>query len=294
VAVRRAAPLNVRLLLLALRAASAAAAIVPRQTVAEPICRLAGVVWYVLAPAARAAVRDNLRHVLDREPGVAEIVSVFQNGVLNYWDTFAIPHLSQRDVIDLVDAHGTEHIDAARAKGRGVILAGAHLGSVALAAQILPALGYPMVGLLEPIEPPEVYEFFASQRQAFGARLLPAGAPAVRELLQALKRNELLGLVTDRDVTGSGPTVQFFDAPTQFPDGAAALSVRTGAPVIIAISARKAKGRFDASFEPLPPVALTGDARADVLAVTRAIAKRLQYHIVSHPDQWTVFQKRWP
>ena len=32
----------------------------------------------------------------------------------------------------------------------------------------------------------------------------------------------------------------------------------------------------------------------DVLRLTAAIAQRLEYHIATHPEQWTVFQTRWP
>jgi KDO2-lipid IV(A) lauroyltransferase len=293
VAVKQATPLSTRLLIWALELASAVAGVVPR-TVAEPPCRLAGVIWYLTAPAARAAVRDNLRHVLGHAATRRQEVAVFQNGVLNYWDTLAIPHLSPRAVLDLVDIHGREHIDAALTAGRGVIMASAHLGSVAFVGQILPALGYPTMGLLEPLDPPELYEFFARQRQALGARLLPASSGAVRELLHALRRNEVLGLVTDRDVTGTGPRMLVFDAVTRFPDGVAALSLRTGAPILIAVCTRRRNGRFDAWIEPLPSVQLTGDSKADVLAVTQSVVKRLEYHIANHPDQWTVFQKRWP
>jgi len=74
----------------------------------------------------------------------------------------------------------------------------------------------------------------------------------------------------------------------------AALAVRTGAPILIAIATRRPDGRFDALFEPLPTVELTGDPKVDVLRLTQAIARRLEYHIASHPEQWTVFQKRWP
>jgi lauroyl/myristoyl acyltransferase len=214
--------------------------------------------------------------------------------MLNYWDTLAIPHFSLRGILDLVDVHGAEHIAAAHRGGKGVIVASAHLGSVALAGQILPALGYATIGLLEPFEPPEAYAFFANQRQSQGARLLPSGTSALRELLLALHRGEVIGLVTDRDVTGSGPTIDFFGAPTTFPDGAAALSVRTGAPILVAVAIRKPDGRFDALIEPLPAIVKTTDKKADVLQVTRNLASSLEYHIANHPEQWTVFQERWP
>lgn len=291
---QRLAPLSTRILLLALRGASAATATLPRYPLGDRVSRAAGTAWFVSAPAARAAVRDNLRHVLGRQPSHAEIVRVFQNGALNYWDTLAIPHYSAAQIRALVDLRGSEHIDRARAGGRGAICATAHLGSVSLAGQILPALGYPMTGLLEPLEPPELYEFFARRRQALGARMLPVGTPALRELLLALRRNEVLGLVSDRDVTGTGPIIPFFGAPTRFPDGAAALSVRTGAPILVAVALRKARGLFDGFIEPLPPLEGTGDAKRDVLQLTQAVAKRLEYYVGNHPEQWTVFQRRWP
>jgi KDO2-lipid IV(A) lauroyltransferase len=219
---------------------------------------------------------------------------VFHHGALNCWDTFAIPRFSHAQILDLVDLHGVEHIDAARAAGHGVICASAHLGSVAFVGQILPSLGYPTVGVLEPLEPPELYEFFARQRQALGSRLLPAGPAAVRELLAALRRNEVVGLVTDRDISGSGPIIPFLGAPTRFPDGAAALSLRTDAPILIAVAVRRPRGRFEAWIEPLPPVARTGDRRRDVRALTQAMAGRLGYYVANHPEQWTVFQRRWP
>jgi KDO2-lipid IV(A) lauroyltransferase len=255
---------------------------------------LAGAAWYLSAPAARAAVRDNLRHVLAREPTRAEIVRVFHNGALNYWDTFAIPHFTPTQILHLVDLHGVEHIESARAVGRGVICVTAHLGSVAFVGQVLPALGFPTTSVLEPLQPPELYEFFAQRRQAQGARMLPLGTSTARQLLLALRRNEVIGLVSDRDVTGTGPIVPFFGAPTRFPDGAASLSLRTGAPILVAVAVRKAGGRFDGWIEPLPPVARTGDTREDVLQVTRAVAERLGYYVANHPEQWTVFQRRWP
>jgi KDO2-lipid IV(A) lauroyltransferase len=268
--------------------------VVPRQTFAEPICRVVGALWYLSRADAREAVRDNLCHILGREPRRAEVARVFHHGALNYWDTFALPHFTLPQLMKLVDIHGRKHIDAALAQGKGAIFASAHLGSVAFVGQVLPALGYPVVGVVEQFDPPEVFDFFARQREALGTRLLPAGPAAVRELLRALRRNELVGLVTDRDVAGTGPVISFFGAPTRFPDGAAALSLRTGAPILIAVAARMSDGRFNAWVEPLPSVERSGDTKKDVERLTTAVAERLQYYVANHPEQWTVFQRRWP
>jgi KDO2-lipid IV(A) lauroyltransferase len=273
---------------------SAATGVLPRRAVGEPVCRIAGNVWFATAPRARAAVRDNLRHILGREPSDDLIRQVFMHGALNYWDTLALSHLDRTQLRSLVRLDGVEHIDAALAKGKGVILAGAHLGSISLVGQIIPAFGYTMIGLVEPIRPQRVYDFFVRQRQRLGLRLLPTSPAGLRELLAAARRNEVLGLITDRDVMDTGPFVRFFDAPARFPDGPAALSLRTGAPILPSVGVRQPDGRFVATIEPPLPVPETGDRKRDVVALTQAMALRLEYHIAKFPEQWTVFQRRWP
>jgi KDO2-lipid IV(A) lauroyltransferase len=275
-----------------LEAATVVAHVVPRSKTG-PLCRLFAAAWYAGAPGPRAAVRDNLAHVLGRPPTWREVLAVFETGALNYWDTLAISRFSAAQVQQLVRIHGLEHLDAALAAGRGAILVGAHLSSIGLASQALPANGYSLVGLLEPIQPPEVFEFFARQRQALGARLLPVSAGGLREVVAALRRGEVVALVTDRDVTGTGPVIDFFGQPTRFPEGAAALSVRTGAPVLPAYAVRRADGTFQAWIEPPLPIP-AGEAKAAARELTQAVARRLEYHIANHPEQWTVFQRRWP
>jgi KDO2-lipid IV(A) lauroyltransferase len=150
------------------------------------------------------------------------------------------------------------------------------------------------VALVEPIEPPEVFDFFTRQRAAFGGRLLPATPSSLRELLASLRRNELVGLVTDRDVTGTGLEIDFFGAPTRFADGAAALSIRTGAPILPAVAVRRAGGKFEGWIEPPLPMPATSDTKVAVRDLTQAVAHRLEYYVANHPEQWTVFQTRWP
>jgi lauroyl/myristoyl acyltransferase len=283
-----------RLIVSGLEALSRATGVLPRRAVGEPLCTLAGTLWYLGAPAARAAVRDNLQHITGRTPSNRLVRAVFVHGALNYWDTLAITQVSREQLLSIVDMHGREHIDSALAAGRGVILAGAHLGSVSLVGQIVPALGYPMTALVEQIRPQRLYDFFAGQRQRFGLTVLPAGGAAVRALLTALHRNEVLGLVTDRDVTGTGPMVRFFDATTQFADGPAVLALRTGAPILPAVVVRKARARFDAIIEPPVEFIASDDNKRNVMELTQSMAKRLQYHVGTHPEQWTVFQNRWP
>jgi KDO2-lipid IV(A) lauroyltransferase len=281
-----------RALVAALGALSLVTGRIPRAR-AERWCRLAGWVWYLAAPRTRAAVRSNLRHALGREPRPGTVRTVFDYGTLNYWDTLSIPSLGAAGVDNLVHLNGLHHIDDARARGRGVLVVGAHVGSIALAVQAL-AVRYPVTGVVEEIKPPELLHFWLDQRSALGLRLVAAGPGAVRVLLTALRRNEVVVIVSDKDVNGTGAYVEFFGEEAMLPDGPAALALRTGAVMLSATTWRRPDGRIEARVESPLDVVRTGDTAADRQALTQAMARRLEYHVASHPEQWTVFEQRWP
>lgn len=290
---RRGARLRVRLTLALLRVALWATRVVRRAT-AERLCRVAGWCWWLGAPAARSAVTANLRQILGHAPSRAMVREVFFHGALNYWDILALPQLSPVEVGELVESTGWEHVDRALERGKGVVMVTAHLSSVSLGSQLIALHGYPVTAVLEPIDPPEVYELLARLRETHGVRFRPLGPQAAREVLAALRANQVAGLVSDRDVLGTGPSINFFGAPTSFPDGAAVLSLRTGAAVIPAIVWRRPDGRFQGVVGPPVEALRTGSTREDTRALLEAIARRLEYHVAAHPEQWTVFQRRWP
>jgi KDO2-lipid IV(A) lauroyltransferase len=259
----------------------------------ERWCRLAGRIWYLAAPHSREAVRSNLRHVLGREPRPATVRTVFEYGILNYWDTLSIPALGAAGVDRLVHLDGLHHVDEALARGRGAIVVGAHVGSIALAVQAL-AVRYHVTGVVEEIKPPELLHFWLEQRSSLGLRLVAAGPQAVRVLLTALRRNEVVVIVSDKDVNATGAYVRFFGQDTLLPDGPAALALRTGAALLSAMTWRCPGGQVKGWVEPPLEMGRTGDAAADRRALTQAMARRLEYHVASHPEQWTVFEQRWP
>jgi KDO2-lipid IV(A) lauroyltransferase len=131
-------------------------------------------------------------------------------------------------------------------------------------------------------------------RGSYGIRPLPAGPSLLRAIVAALGRNEVVGLVFDRDVLGSGLPVTFFGAPTRLPAGAASLGLRTGAAVLPAYTVRRPGGRYLGWFEPPLPLVKTGDVRADIQLNTERITRSLETVIHRYPEQWTVFQPVWP
>ncbi len=232
--------------------------------------------------------------MLGRRPPEQLVRAVFRHGAQNYYDVLRLPHLAPEALQACIEVAGWEHLEAARAAGRGVLLVTAHLGSLSLVGQVLALHRCPASVVVEPLHPPALLDLLHGLRSAHGIRPLPAGPGLLRAIQTALANNEVVGLVSDRDVLGNGVEVTFFGAPTRLPGGAAGLALRTGAAVLPAFTARVARGRYRGWFE--PPLALerTGNVRADVQANTERVTRCLEAAIRRYPEQWTVFQPVWP
>jgi KDO2-lipid IV(A) lauroyltransferase len=178
--------------------------------------------------------------------------------------------------------------------GRGVIMALPHIGSWEWGGAWLALQGYPMTSVAEPLDPPAMYDWFVSQREAMGLTIVSLGADASTALLRVLRAGRLVGLLCDRDIVGNGVDVEFFGERTTMPGGPALLALRTGA-VVLPTAVYSGPGR-DHMAVIMPPVEVvrTDSLRDDVGRVTQLIAKDLERLIRRAPDQWHLFQANWP
>lgn len=264
------------------------------RSAAYPVCDALGDLFWLAHREGRRAVRANLTRVLGAPPPWRLVRTVFRHGARNYYDTFLIPSLSREALQQLVISHGWENLEQALSAGRGAIMVGVHLSSVALAGQLVGARGYPITAVVERVEPPELHELLVRLRSAGGVRIVALGANLMRELVAALRRNEVVGLIMDRDIAGTGVPVPFFGAETRLPGGAAALALRTGAPILPAVAVRRRDQRFEGWIEPPVAIERLPDLQSSVAATTRRIAERFERYIRAYPEQWTVFQPLWP
>ena len=90
----------------------------------------------------------------------------------------------------------------------------------------------PITVVVEPLEPPELFDWFVSFRESLGMTVVPVGPAAAAAVLRALRANEVVCLLCDRDIQGGGVEVEFFGERTTLPGGPATLALRTGAPIL--------------------------------------------------------------
>ena len=126
--------------------------------------------------------------------------------------------------------------------------------------------------------------------------VVPLGPKAGPAVLRALRANEVVCLLCDRDIDHSGIPVDFFGETTTLPAGPATLSLRTGAPVLpvgVYFTTTRYDGHHAVVRPPLPNNRL-GGLREDVTRVTQALAYELEFLIRRSPEQWHLFQPNWP
>ena len=189
---------------------------------------------------------------------------------------------------------GHEHLRAAVAGGRGMVMALPHVGSWEWGGYWLGLEGMPMTAVVERLEPEQLFEWFVAQRTAMGLTAVPLGEGSGSTLLRALKANKVAGLVSDRDMVGNGVEVEFFGERTTLPAGAATLALRTGAP-LLPVVVYSGPGNWHTGIVH-PPLDTTrrGRLREDIARVTQDLATTFEHDIRAQPEQWHLYQPEWP
>ena len=189
---------------------------------------------------------------------------------------------------------GEDHLRAAFALGRGIVMALPHVGSWEWGGYWLALEGMPMTAVVERLEPERLFEWFVAQREAMGLTAVALGEGSSSALLRALKAGEVAGLVSDRDLAGTGVPVEFFGERTTLPGGAATLALRTGAP-LVPVVVYSGPGNWHTGVVHAPvDTTRRGSLREDVGRVTQELATIFEHDIRCHPEQWHLYQPNWP
>ncbi len=256
-----------------------------------------GWVAYWLWPAKRRHAIANVRQILGPQAaGQAGRLAraAFRNYGKYLIDMLRLSGSQLREIEQRLVVYGIEHVEAARAQGRGLIFVGGHIGNSDIGGAILAARGYPAHVIAETLHPPRWNTLVQETRRQTGMQVIPAEAGA-REILHVLRRNEVLAFLIDRPThhEGSGVAVRFFGAWTRVPPGAATLALRTGASLIAACVVRAGRG-YEVHISPPVQVERSGDLQADIQALTQRVMTALEQFIRQHPDQWFMFRPMWP
>jgi lauroyl/myristoyl acyltransferase len=273
-------------------------AIVPRTPpqLGYTLCHWLGEIIYRFHKPSRANIQLNLRRILGQQASQVEINrrtrATFSYILYNYFDLFRLPALDRQTVEQLVTVSGWEHVEAALAEGRGLVMISAHLGNIEVILYALLLRGLAITIPVERLEPPELFEYVCALRMSHGLKLIPVDG-SLLDLVRTLKKGGVAGLAGDRDITGTGQVVNFFGYPAYLPDGHVRLALKTGAPLMVGFSRRHPDHTHEAYFLPAfkPPPDETEEER--IAAGMRFIVSAMEKAISQNPEQWSLTVSIW-
>lgn len=246
----------------------------------------------------RLVAARNLERALGRRMSSSEtrrrVAKTFEWYTRYYAESFRLPSVPVTEIDRGFGFEGFGEIAAAVERGQGPILALPHLGTWEWAAWWLALVPeFKVTAVVEPLEPPELFEWFVGFRESLGMNIVPLGPDAAKTSIQALKQGQVLCLLADRDIQGNGIPVEFFGEKTTLPAGPATLALRTGSPLIPSAVYWRDNTRHAISTPPLDTTR-RGKLRSDIARVTQDLARDFEYLISQAPEQWHMLSPNWP
>jgi lauroyl/myristoyl acyltransferase len=247
---------------------------------------------YVVRRGGRGVqrLRDNLA-VVRPEATPADLDALTRAGVrsyLRYWqEAFRLPDWTDDRIIGRVRTVNEKVLRDAHQAGRGVICALPHLANYDHAGAWAGRTGMPVSTVAERLKPESLFDRFVAYRKKLGMEVLPltgSDEQVFGVLADRLRAGGFVCLVADRDLSARGVPVTFFQRKSRMPAGPAALSVRTGAPLVPATL------HYDG-----PDLVITFhdvvDNSGGMAAMTQQCADAFAQGIAAHPQDWHMMQR---
>ena len=191
----------------------------------------------------------------------------------------------------VLPVRGREHLEAAAARGRGVILMTGHFGNFELLGAWLTRWN-PVDFVVKPLSNPGAEAWLADIRGRSGVGNISIGG-GVKRVFQALRQKRWVAMLADQDARRHGVFVPYFGIPSSTPEGPARIALASGAPIVFGWVVRQPDGRHELTIE--PPLVPQGDPRDEsaVIALTAQHTALLEAAVRHAPQAWFWLHRRW-
>jgi KDO2-lipid IV(A) lauroyltransferase len=249
-----------------------------------------GRLLYHLIPSRRRVADTNLSHCFPEMPKKqrrrlvrdnfrATAISIFEGG-MSWWG-------DERRLNPLYRIEGLEHLEAARAEGRGVILLGGHYTTLEISGRFLATHVEGLQPIYKPATNPLFEAVMANSRKRLFDDLL--NSADMRTIIRNLKKGKVVWYAPDQDF-GRKRSVfaPFFGVATATLTTTARMARLSRAPVVPYTSERLADGSFIIRLQPALENFPCGDDLEDASRINRIIEEQVR----RVPEQYLWVHKR--
>jgi len=261
--------------------------------------RVVGWLWYYVVPVRRHVARVNVHRAFGQSESAKRQRRIVREAFVHQtWmgiEALRLAHHSAATLKAEVRFEGTEHFDKARAKGKGVILVVAHLGSFVQCIGAAIFAGFVQAVIFRKLDAGVTRSFELQLFDHCGAEPVPSRGS--KELVRAvLARGQGLMMAIDQHLAPYRSVVcSFFGQLAATTPAPARFSLETGAPIVpMRFRRGPTPERHVISFEPeFVLEAPHADAVANLVHNTDRLNHVIERWILDAPEQWLWMHKRW-
>jgi KDO2-lipid IV(A) lauroyltransferase len=241
----------------------------------------------------------NIRAVFERQLSTVAVEDIARQSLRNFMRScmeLAIAlETTDRELRAWIPLVGSEHLDAALAKGSGVLVLSAHLGNFFLLGTRLAIDGYNASVLINQPRDGRLAELMDDYRLQVRQKTIHARPrrEALKALGDILRRNEIAVIIADEFRRGSGVEVPLFGRTAIARRGPATVALRTGAAIVPAYLIRQPDETLKLVIEPELELDRSGKGADQIKENLIRMTQWLEGRVRAHPDQWNWMNIRW-
>ena len=257
--------------------------------------KLFGTLVYVLAVQRRRLALRNLRFCYPEwhDVEIRKLARrVFENFGITFIEMCQSAFISWEKLSRRYKVNGEEYLINALKANKGILIITAHIGNWEVAQHYMNNFKKPFSVVATRMKQAWANRLLNHLRSRFGNTVIDkkGGLP---NIMQALRRGEIVALLIDQSRRKQGIEVTFFDREATATPAAALLAMRCKSTVLPMFCVRDDDGQLTVHMKPPLETIRTGDLRRDLQTNTQIMMNAVEEMVREYPDQWFWNLKPW-
>lgn len=257
--------------------------------------RVKGKVFYYILPIRKKTAVSNLKLAF---PGksrkeINDIVKLcYVNEITVIFEFFYLKKLSIKRLGGFLKVENIELIVEKLKQGKGLIFISGHFGNWELTAFGVPKLLNKSLSVVVKEQTNKKVNKGINGIRTSGGNKMIDMRNSIREILTALKNNEMVAMLGDQAAPKENVKVNFFVKEVPTFEGTAKIAIKTGAAVLFGVSTRNDDGTYSLKFHEIDTSKYKETTEENVKALTQEHVNLLLEYIKLRPDHWLWFHRR--
>ncbi|MBN1255032.1 MAG: hypothetical protein JXA50_07135 [Deltaproteobacteria bacterium] len=241
----------------------------------------------------------NLRLVFGTRKSEQEIEAMYKQcltrTVTSFLESMKFCFLPPSVVKERIKIRGKKNLDASLKAGKGIIIAGLHLGNFPLLAAKLAIEGYPIAVIIKKPRNKYLAQLYIRVTAKIGISFIDGGERrlAAQQSLKQLRGGGIVYIVLDQNPPYPEIMVDFFGFPVPSYKGPMVLAMRTGAAILPGFIVYDQGWRHTVIIKKPFPIEITEDNERDIAHNLTGLMKLAEEYIEQYPEQWWWWHRRW-